>query len=55
MCKYFDDCNYCMYDKQKCECMGDGSPICHYFICCYCEDCNKDCISDDELREIYNG
>ncbi len=54
MCKYFDECEYCVYDKTKCDCMGDGSPICHYFQCCYVNECKKDCISYEELMEVYN-
>lgn len=58
MCKYYCECDCCMYDKSKCDCMGDGTPFCHYFICsipCITgKDCNKECISDDELMEVYN-
>lgn len=57
MCKYFNDCGYCMSDKQKCDCMGDGSPFCHDFICCIPystgKDCNKECITYDELIDVY--
>lgn len=39
MCQYFDDCLFCLYDKDKCKCMGDGSLICFSFICCYDTSC----------------
>lgn len=54
MCKYFDDCLFCLYDKDKCKCMNDGSLICSSFICCYGKDCKKDCNINDELKEITN-
>ena len=57
MCKYFTDCQYCMSDKKKCECMGDGSPFCHDFKCCIPystgKDCKKECITYDELIAVY--
>lgn len=58
MCKCYCDCGCCMYDKRKCECMGDGTSFCHMFECrvpyCTGEDCDKECITYDELMEVYN-
>lgn len=59
MCEFYCKCEMCRYDKRKCFCMGDGTPFCHMFKCLipYCtdKDCDRECISYDELMEVYNG
>ena len=49
MCDKFCNCDYCGYDGERCQLMGDGSPFCRYFICIE-SNCNRsECISEFEL------
>ena len=58
MCLFYCKCDVCLYDKSKCFCMSDGTPFCHMFKCCIPfytgKDCDLECISYDELMEVYN-
>lgn len=55
MCSKYCNCDYCGYDKELCEYMGDGSPLCGMFVCAE-QNCNgSECISYYELYDIYNG
>lgn len=58
MCIFYCKCDYCMYDKSKCEFMGDGTPFCRMFQCLVPflagKYCNRECISYDDLMEVYN-
>ena len=54
MCSKYCNCEFCGYDKSKCEFLGDGSPFCGMFQCTV-EDCQRfECISYDELYDVYN-
>ena len=56
MCNCYCNCDYCIHNWEKCECFAERIAICHKFICvipfCTGNDCIKDCISAEELKEF---
>lgn len=54
MCDKYCNCGFCNHDKNDCQEMGDGSPFCGMFQCII-QNCQRfECISYDELYDVYN-
>ena len=53
MCEYYCNCDYCGYDKNLCEFLGNGAPFCDMFQCAanYCG--RSECITFEELYDCY--